>query len=165
MIDFGYPQVTSTEQLKNYVHNEAVASSLGVHKTSAATSFINSITNRSKASTSTNVPISVGGGKGGKQKNEIFVDIVERLTILFTANGSIVNSSIDGSIQMKSYLSGNPELSLALNEDLVIGKGGNWGSVILDDCNFHECVRLDEFENATDWAETNRDLRTLTILS
>ena len=147
MIDFGYPQVTSTEQLKNYVHNEAVASSLGVHKTSAATSFINSITNRSKASTSTNVPISVGGGKGGKQKNEIFVDIVERLTILFTANGSIVNSSIDGSIQMKSYLSGNPELSLALNEDLVIGKGGNWGSVILDDCNFHECVRLDEFEN------------------
>ena len=58
-----------------------------------------------------------------------------------------MNSSIDGSIQMKSYLSGNPELSLALNEDLVIGKGGNYGSVILDDCNFHECVRLDQFES------------------
>jgi len=47
---------------------------------------------------------------------------------------------------MKSYLSGNPELRLALNEDLVIGKGTTYGSVVLDDCNFHECVRLDEFE-------------------
>merc|ERR1712217_404334 len=58
-------------------------------------------------------------------------------------------------IQMKSYLSGNPELKLALNEDLVIGSGANasvpkYGSgnssITLDDCNFHECVRLDEFE-------------------
>ena len=28
--------------------------------------------------------------------------------------------SIDGSIQMKSYLSGSPELHLALNDDLAI---------------------------------------------
>lgn len=60
---------------------------------------------------------------GGKQKNEIFVDILERLNVLFAANGSVVNSAIDGCIQMKSYLSGNPELKLALNSDLVIGKG------------------------------------------
>mmetsp|Transcript_461 Transcript_461/g.605 ORF Transcript_461/g.605 Transcript_461/m.605 type:complete len:228 (-) Transcript_461:328-1011(-) len=52
---------------------------------------------------------------------------------------------------MKSYLSGNPELRLALNEDLVIGKGGSYGSVTLDDCNFHECVQLQDFE-------TNRTL-------
>merc|ERR1711871_248765 len=136
------------ELLKNYIHNDAIASQLGgAAQPSTASSFINSITKRSKPSVSANAPISTSGGKGGKQKNEIFVDIVERLTILFTANGSVVNSSIDGSIQMKSYLSGNPELSLALNEDLVIGKGGNWGSVILDDCNFHECVRLDQFES------------------
>jgi len=61
-------------------------------------------------------------------------------------------------IQMKSYLSGNPELKLALNEDLVIGSGSNasgpkYGnaansSITLDDCNFHECVRLDEFESS-----------------
>ena len=49
---------------------------------------------------------------------------------------------------MKSYLTGNPLLRLALNEDLVIGKNnaGAYGSVVLDDCNFHECVHLDEFE-------------------
>lgn len=53
---------------------------------------------------------------------------------------------------MKSYLSGNPGLRLALNEDLVVGKGGSsgrgpsYGGVVLDDCNFHECVNLDDFE-------------------
>ena len=48
---------------------------------------------------------------------------------------------------MKSYLAGNPELRLALNEDLVIGKGrGQHGSVVLDDANFHDCVQLAEFE-------------------
>ncbi len=53
---------------------------------------------------------------------------------------------------MKSYLSGRPELHMALNENLVVGKQGGGGdasahgAVILDDCNFHECVRLDDFE-------------------
>lgn len=38
------------------------------------------------------------------RKNEIFVDILERLTVLFNSNGYILNSEIDGCIQMKSYL-------------------------------------------------------------
>ena len=55
-------------------------------------------------------------------KNEIFVDIFEKLTVLFNANGLVINSSIDGVIQMKSYLQGNPELRLVLNDDLVVGR-------------------------------------------
>lgn len=35
-----------------------------------------------------------------------------------------MTSEIDGTIQMKSYLTGNPEIRLALNEDLGIGRGG-----------------------------------------
>jgi AP-4 complex subunit mu-1 len=42
---------------------------------------------------------------------------------LFNSNGFVINSSIDGVIQMKSYLQGNPELRLVLNDDLTIGKG------------------------------------------
>ena len=56
-----------------------------------------------------------------QRKNEIFVDIYERISITFNVNGYILNSNIDGTIQMKSYLAGNPELKLALNEYLVIG--------------------------------------------
>jgi len=57
-----------------------------------------------------------------KQKNEIFVDILEKLNVLFSNNGYLLNFTIDGCIQMKSFLHGNPELRLALNEDLIIGK-------------------------------------------
>jgi len=86
------------------------------------------------------------------KKNEIFVDILERITVLMSANGFTVNSAIDGSIQMKSYLAGNPELKLALNEDVQIknqqlGGNGGYGAVVLDDCNFHECVDLSEFSD------------------
>jgi len=90
-------------------------------------------------------PIVSRQGKG--KKNEIFVDIYERISVTFNANvwllaacadilalpntdtlavlmrqGFILNSAIDGTIQMKSYLAGNPELRLALNEELVVGK-------------------------------------------
>ncbi|KAF8774906.1 hypothetical protein HU200_005179 [Digitaria exilis] len=71
-------------------------------------------------------------------------------------SGYILTSEIDGTIQMKSYLTGNPEIRLALNEDLSIGRTGSssydyrsssgGGAVILDDCNFHESVHLDSFD-------------------
>ena len=38
--------------------------------------------------------------------------------------GFILTSEIDGTIQMKSYLTGNPEIRVALNEDLSIGGNG-----------------------------------------
>ena len=49
---------------------------------------------------------------------------------------------------MKSYLIGNPELRLVLNNDLTVGRSntGPSGSVTLDDCNFHECVDTRDFE-------------------
>ena len=81
-------------------------------------------------------------------KNEIFVDIFEKLSVLFSSNGAVINSSIDGVIQMKSYLRGNPGLRLVLNDDLVVGKGGAnmTGQVQLDDVAFHECVDVRDFD-------------------
>jgi AP-4 complex subunit mu-1 len=90
----------------------------------------------------------IGKKKGKSDKNEIFVDIFEKLSVLFNSEGNIINSSIDGVIQMKSYLKGNPGLRLVLNDDLVVGKGAsnNEGSVVLDDCAFHESVDTRDFE-------------------
>lgn len=96
-------------------------------------------------------PISMMHTRSSGKKNEIFVDVLERLTVLFNSSGYMINSAIDGCIQMKSYLSGNPPLRLALNEDLVVGKDAAVGygtGVVLDDCNFHECVDVSEFESA-----------------
>ncbi|TFJ87250.1 hypothetical protein NSK_001582 [Nannochloropsis salina CCMP1776] len=144
MMDFGYAQATSTESLKNHVYNEPI-----VVESAKSNLRMPKINSKTTPSTAVHKPITISAQSGGKQKNEIFVDILERLNVLFSGSGYIINSTIDGCIQMKSYLSGNPELKLALNSDLVIGKGGGgYGAVVLDDCNFHECVRLDEFESS-----------------
>mmetsp|Transcript_21717 Transcript_21717/g.42674 ORF Transcript_21717/g.42674 Transcript_21717/m.42674 type:complete len:450 (-) Transcript_21717:38-1387(-) len=146
VLDFGYPMVTSTEQLKVHVHNEPVM----VDMIKQANAFkMPTMHQKTTPSSSVYKPVTLAS-KSGQQRNEIFVDILERLTMLFNGNGYTLSSHIDGSIVMKSYLSGNPPLRLALNEDLVVGRGsdGNsYGSVVLDDCNFHECVQLDDFES------------------
>ena len=104
MLDFGYPQVTSTESLKTCVHNEPVV----VTPVSIPSSILSSINNRTKSSQASNQPLAIGGARGNSagQKNEIYVDIIERLTLLVNSTGIISNSSIDGSILMKSFLSG-----------------------------------------------------------
>jgi len=154
MIDYGYPQVTRTENLKPFIYNEPIVIT-NVPNTgkmiNPKTASANAVQKPVISSVNANGK-KMGGSGGGKnnQKNEIFVDILERLNVLFSNNGYVLNSTIDGCIQMKSYLAGNPELRLALNEDLVIGRdkgGGNYGSVVLDDCSFHDCVNLTEFES------------------
>lgn len=142
MIDYGFAQGTTTEHLKMYVHNEPI-----LVEDSRVGGGLRTASSRTTPSSAVHRPISLTHRKG--KKNEIFVDILERLTVLFNSNGYVLNSTIDGCIQMKSYLSGNPGLRLALNEDLVVGKtshGSSYGAVVLDDCNFHECVNLDDFD-------------------
>lgn len=118
--------------------------------TEASTASFNMPTLKSnfKSSNAVRKPIAVGGKQERNSDNEIFCDILEQLNVVFSSSGQVLNSSIEGRIQMKSYLAGNPELRLALNEDLVIGKQNqqSYGAVVLDDCNFHDCVQLDEFE-------------------
>ena len=88
-------------------------------------------------------------------KNEIFVDIMERVSVIVNAiTGGIVKASIDGAIQMKSYLSGNPGLRISLNDDLIV-RGEEFGgastissSSVLDDVLFHESADVSEFSSS-----------------
>ena len=40
------------------------------------------------------------------RKNEIFLDVVEKLNLLVSSNGTVLNSEIVGAVKMKSFLSG-----------------------------------------------------------
>lgn len=146
MLDFGYPQVTRTENLKSFVYNEPIV----VDPVANTGSMVNP---KTASASAVHKPVISSVQENGRrslnsnQKNEIFVDILERINILFSSNGYMLNSTIDGCIQMKSYLAGNPELRLALNEDLVIGQGQGHG-VRIDDINFNDCVNLAEFEHS-----------------
>lgn len=148
MLDFGYPQITRTQTLKSCVYNEPIV----VEYIGNSTNMVNPKTASANAVHKPVISsVNVNGRKtemAHNQKNEIFVDILERLNVLFSNNGYVLNSTIDGCIQMKSYLAGNPELRLALNEDLAIGRNqGSYGSVTVDDINFNDCVNLTEFES------------------
>lgn len=150
MVDYGYPQVTRTENLKSFVYNEPIV----VDPVSNTGNLVNPKTASANAVHKPVISSVHASGRktnlNSNQKNEIFVDILERLNVLFSNNGYVLNSTIDGCIQMKSYLAGNPELRLALNEDLVLGKGqGRYGGgVSVDDMNFNDCVNMSEFEGS-----------------
>jgi len=138
MMDFGYPQVSESKILREYITQEA--HKLEVVKPPMAVT--NAVSWRSE------------GIK--HRKNEIFLDVVERLNLLVSASGTLLRSEILGSLKMRSYLSGMPELKLGLNDKLLFeatgrrtgGRGLSKGKAVeMEDIKFHQCVRLARFEN------------------
>ena len=127
-IDYGYPQNTDTLYLKQFVRNEPVVIDSIKTVRKAANSSANmgiklptfSGSNQATTTPSSAVhkPVTLSDKGGDKHRNEIFVDVIERLKLTFNSHGYVVNSDIDGCIQLKSYLTGNPALKLALNDDL-----------------------------------------------
>jgi len=74
------------------------------------------------------------------QKNEIFLDVVERLNILISNNGNVLRSEILGIVRMRSSLSGMPELKLGLNDKTLFemtGKQSRNKLIELEDIKFH----------------------------
>ncbi|XP_017981708.1 PREDICTED: AP-4 complex subunit mu isoform X2 [Theobroma cacao] len=149
VLDFGYVQTTSTEVLKSYVFNEPVMiDAARMPSLGPAAIFMQG--NKRMPGTAITKSVVVNE-PGGRRREEIFVDVIEKISVTFSASGYILTSEIDGTIQMKSYLTGNPEILLALNDDLNIGRvdyrsSYGSGAVILDDCNFHESVQLNSFD-------------------
>jgi AP-1 complex subunit mu len=73
-------------------------------------------------------------------KNEIYLDVVEKLNILVSNNGTVLRSEIIGAIKMRSSLSGMPELKLGLNDKTLFeltGKQSRNKLIELEDVKFH----------------------------
>ncbi|KAI3475326.1 hypothetical protein L1887_63304 [Cichorium endivia] len=102
------------------------------------------------------------------RKNEAFVDVIEDVNLLVSANGTVLRADVNGAIEMRAYLSGMPECKFGLNDRLTLGEngadtsldggpignmGGNKatkaaaGSVTLEDVSLHQCVKLSSFTN------------------
>lgn len=69
-----------------------------------------------------NVPGAVTGAVSWRpegikyRKNEVFLDVVEKINLLVASNGTLLRSEIVGAVKMRSFLSGMPELRLGLND-------------------------------------------------
>lgn len=132
IMDFGYPQTTDEDILQKYITQESHAMDKQVRPPMAVT---NAVSWRSE---------------GIKyRKNEVFLDVIESVNLLANASGSVLRSEVVGSIRMRVYLSGMPELRLGLNDKVLFESTGRGKSksVELEDVKFHQCVRLSRFEN------------------
>lgn len=131
-IDFGLPQTTDSRILKEYITQKG-------HKLEIQPRIPMAVTNA--------VSWRPEGVK--YRKNEVFLDVIESVTLLANANGHVIRSEISGSIKMRVYLTGMPELRLGLNDRVLFENTGRerFKSVELEDFKFHQCVRLSEFEN------------------
>jgi AP-4 complex subunit mu-1 len=118
VMDYGVPQSTNTEALKTFVLNEPVV-------VTPSTSNPRSLLSFNKGPTGVFKSVLDTSRTDGKRRDEIFVDVVERITCTFNSSGYIVSSQVDGAVQIKSYLAGNPPLKIKLNDDLIIGKRDN----------------------------------------
>ena len=145
ILDFGWPQSASTAELQSFVFNTPAPVAAAKDARPAGLGSLKAAP-RTMSSKAVHKPISLRDS--GTGKNEIFVDVIDRISATFNSNGQVRTFTVDGSIQMKSYLSGSPQLHLALNDSLVIsgGQGAGYGAVELDNVNFHECVDLSQFE-------------------
>lgn len=141
VIDYGYLQNSNTEFIRHLIHNEITPVETP-KKFSNFSNFSIKSTNTLPSSASQK-PIQIND-----KKNEIFIDIVEKINLMMNSNSEIIYSYIDGMIQIKSYLMGTPYIKIALNDDLYIKNihKDNSNNIIIDDCNFNHLVNLSEFE-------------------
>mmetsp|Transcript_16441 Transcript_16441/g.24546 ORF Transcript_16441/g.24546 Transcript_16441/m.24546 type:complete len:445 (+) Transcript_16441:45-1379(+) len=134
MMDFGFPQSTESKILKEYITQES--HKLDKKVVVPPPALTNTVSWRPE---------------GIKyRKNEVFLDVVESVNLLVNTTGRLLRSEIVGSIQMKSYLSGMPELRLGLNDRVMFestGRSSRGKAIEMEDVNFHQCVRLSRFEN------------------
>ncbi|KAM4620163.1 AP-4 complex subunit mu-1 isoform 2-T2 [Polymixia lowei] len=150
VVDYGYIQTTSTDILKNFIQTEAVSSKPFSLFDLSNVGLFGAETQQSKVapSTAASRPImSTRGEQGGK--SEIFVDVIERMSVVIGSNGVLMKADIEGEIRVKCYMPSCSEMRIGLNEEFSIGKSqlrGYGAAVRVDECSFHQAVKLDEFD-------------------
>ncbi|GBG33753.1 AP-2 complex subunit mu [Hondaea fermentalgiana] len=142
-LDFGYPQNCSIDVLKLYINlgklREKVKSA---EKAKQITAQITGAIDWRKP--------------GVKHRhNEVYVNVMEEVSLMVSADGSVLNSEARGVLTLRTYLSGMPECQLALNDKVSLnteatldgaGDVRSFSNVELEDCTFHRCVSLGRFD-------------------
>ena len=110
MLDFGYPQNSEADTLKMYITTESVKSERAVMEDSAK------ITIQATGATSWR------RSDVKYRKNEAFIDVIESVNLLLSAQGNVLRADVAGQIMMRAYLSGTPECKFGLNDKVLLEK-------------------------------------------
>ena len=137
IMDNGYPQITEGKILKDLIMISSNKKNIK-----------NSKENLALTSTMTNT---VSWRKEGIKYNvnEAWLDVVEKVDELISSDGNVLSSQINGSVIMKSFLSGMPTVTVGLNDKIVLQNLGKdtTNSIEMDDLKFHQCVNKKKYDN------------------
>nr|ABB13588.1 Apm1Ap [Tetrahymena thermophila] len=145
MMDNGYPQTTDNKILKGLIKTESHELKKDQKKPSKNSSL--SIENQVDAITGA---VTWRNNGISYKKNEVFLDVIEKLNMLVSHQGNVIKSEIAGQIRVRCFLSGMPELKLGINDKAFYdaqGRTSKSRAIEFDDMKFHACVRLSKFEN------------------
>nr|pir hypothetical protein R160.1 - Caenorhabditis elegans [Caenorhabditis elegans] len=142
ILDFGYPQNTDPGVLKTFITQQGVRTA----------------TKEEQSQITSQVTGQIGWRREGikYRRNELFLDVIEYVNLLMNQQGQVLSAHVAGKVAMKSYLSGMPECKFGINDKITIEGKSKPGSddpnkasraaVAIDDCQFHQCVKLTKFE-------------------
>ena len=148
-MDFGYPQNSSVDVLQLYIKTAGERKLMGEEKQDNS-----QITSQITGAVDWRLP------DLKYKKNEVFLDILEEVNLLMSADGEILRNDVTGKVAMKTYLTGMPECKFGINDKVLVdsknrgGQSGSGGgkkksrikSVEIEDITFHRCVKLTKFD-------------------
>ncbi|GMR61432.1 hypothetical protein PMAYCL1PPCAC_31627, partial [Pristionchus mayeri] len=152
ILDFGYPQNTDPGVLKSFITQQ------GVRSAEQQTPMGGVASKEDQSQITSQVTGQIGWRREGikYRRNELFLDVIEYVNLLMSQQGQVLSAHVAGKVAMKSYLSGMPECKFGINDKLTLegkskssedpAKQGR-GAVAIDDCQFHQCVKLTKFES------------------
>ncbi|OMJ83568.1 hypothetical protein SteCoe_15477 [Stentor coeruleus] len=135
IIDFGLPQITEPEVLKQFITQG------GIKKDMKDEQIIGALIQATGATS--------WRPEGIKYKrNEVYIDVIENVNVLMSSKGTVLRSDATGQIMVKSQLSFMPECKFGMNDKLAMASETQSldKGISIDDIKFHQCVRLGKFD-------------------
>ncbi|CAN8008735.1 unnamed protein product [Ixodes pacificus] len=85
-----------------------------------------------------------------RQRGDIFVDVIEKLFATISKEGKLLNFQLDGTVNLRSCLESQVDVTLGLNENLVLADSALQAAsystdVVLSSYIIHDSVNMDSF--------------------
>uniref|UniRef100_A0A3Q2CQX0 AP-4 complex subunit mu-1 n=1 Tax=Cyprinodon variegatus TaxID=28743 RepID=A0A3Q2CQX0_CYPVA len=136
--------------LKNFIQTEAVSSRTFSLFDLSNVGLFGAETQQSKVAPGSAATRPIQSSREQVRKSEIFVDVIERMSVVIGSNGVLMKADVEGEIRVKCYMPNCSEMRIGLNEEFCIGKAqvrGYGAAVRVDECSFHQMVQLEEFDS------------------
>ncbi|XP_076809672.1 AP-4 complex subunit mu-1-like [Clavelina lepadiformis] len=113
----GFPKLTDTTKLKPFLSSTVIQPNKSDDLLSMLPDNLFGIAEKEKReipSQSSKKPLL--NNKIETQKNEVYIDLIETLSVIFDASGNLMLCNIIGKLNVKSYLSGDANMTISFNQ-------------------------------------------------